>query len=372
MVCEQAIIGVAVKRFLFAILFVLFLPMLISAQSITLRDTLFLNKATHINYDVAAWDTVFVDIMRGSAQVQRVFLTSNGKGRWRGVFKPTYSGEFVAEYNAVYSGDTTVEEQYFAVLETTAFMGLGKGDSSLYMRTDWNNIKNPTTYQNFSQTRIHFVDSLGEEITATCEGAGANTVIFTIKDASDSTGLPNFVIQAEDSAGGAFGGQCITRPAGACTLGLGNSTYTIYLGATGWDITSPVYVNVSGDTSLTYYATYHGISTPPAPTMCMLQFNVSAIDSTRLAGCRFTVWVPGEYNPIMMADDTTDIISPYSVTRISDVDGNVECPVYRSVKMYSRFGTVKVNMEVLSPTGQVIAKKVRVIVPDQASWEITW
>lgn len=42
-----------------------------------------------------------------------------------------------------------------------------KADSFLYMRTDWGNIKNPTTYQNFSQTRFHFVDSLGEELTIT-------------------------------------------------------------------------------------------------------------------------------------------------------------------------------------------------------------
>ena len=44
-----------------------------------------------------------------------------------------------------------------------------KGDSSLYMRTDWANIKNPTTYQNFSQTHFHFVDSLGEEISVTVD-----------------------------------------------------------------------------------------------------------------------------------------------------------------------------------------------------------
>ena len=238
------------KRIPLILIFVLLSFGIGTSQTVTLRDTIFLSKATHLNYDLASWDSVFVKIVQGSVLISRIKLTEGDSGEYYGVYKPTYSGNFVVQYYAVYSGEIIREEQYFSVLDTNAFAG-----------------------------------------TVNCTGTGSNTVLVWILDSSDSTtGIPGFSVDVEDSITGAntpYGAY--TNSAGLCILALDDGHYTIYLSAPRYSITSPRYQAITANTTLTYYATAMVVSPPPGDSACIVYGYVYNADGTPYNGARVEI-----------------------------------------------------------------------------------
>jgi hypothetical protein len=130
------------------------------------------------------------------------------------------------------------------------------------------------------------------QLLAELAGAGSNTVTIYVKNYADSSGLNGFNIEIEDSAGGGFIGEGSTNSSGYCTFGLDDGTYTIYLSAPGWTITSPVYRTISGeDVTLTYYATGISPSPPPGDSLCVVYGYVYNKDGTAAVGAKVEIWM---------------------------------------------------------------------------------
>lgn len=117
------------KKFLLVLVCVLSFFEIGRCQDLTLnpRDTLYLNKGTHISNILADWDSMVVKVMRGTNLVERIKLTKYDTGEYGGTFKPTYLGNFVAIYYAYYGSYKVREEQNFSVSDTAAFMGAAAG-----------------------------------------------------------------------------------------------------------------------------------------------------------------------------------------------------------------------------------------------------
>lgn len=89
-------------------------------------------KATHINSDIASWDTVYADIMdsTGGTKVTTVGLqTIGGDGRWYGAWTPSVIGNYVINYVAVYGADSVIEEDYLEIRDTAITVSVSVSES---------------------------------------------------------------------------------------------------------------------------------------------------------------------------------------------------------------------------------------------------
>lgn len=360
------------------------------AQDITLSDTLWLRKATHINNTLGKWDTLFARIMHGNVEVADVMMIDAGDaGRWSGFYVPTYKGNFVAEYNAVYSGDTIVEEQYFTVLDTAAFFGTAGGSgldsattSRIIGRKVWGlaeeggNDSSTWTERTVVATAVvdtaaiarsvwddDIVSQANRTVTASCAGSGARTVIIWIKDITDSTGIAGFEIDIEDSVGGGGVYNNTTNSSGCCTLSLDDATWTIHLQKVPYSITSPVYVTISGNTTLTYYATPFTPSSPPGDSLCVVYGYVKKSNGDPYVGAKVEIWMdayPVTFGGILIDVVTKQVVYTNILGRFEFSDG-----IYYSSSLNP--STLKWKIRVKT-TNWVWSGSVTV--PSQASWEI--
>ena len=319
----------------------------------------------------------------------------------------------VNEVNVV-STDTMKAE----VLDKTGYSltdsYMTKADSSLYMRTDWGNIKNPTTYQNFSQTRFHFVDSLGEELTLTSvdsvrkvyivdsldqpvvaevdtsqiktmnennlwgasyiwnyeirtltpgAGSGANSVVIRCKQSSDSSNIALASIQVLDSLEESTIGLLTSDSQGRGFFALDNGTYCVRMYKPGWQFTVPETLKVSGDEDTTFYADAFDPGSPPQPSLCRVYGWIYDINNQPALGAKIEASIrsiPLRYQNI--------IISPYYKSTTTDDEGYWYLDLYPNSALNP--SDTKYIFFIYSPSGTIL--RIETTVPNQASWELQW
>ncbi|MFQ6002499.1 MAG: hypothetical protein ACE5KJ_02005 [Candidatus Zixiibacteriota bacterium] len=260
---------------------------------------------------------------------------------------------------------------------------LAKGDSSLYMRTDWANIKNVTTYQYFSQTRLHFVDSLGQEIAAQADteaiarynwnyeartltsgaGSGANSVVIRCKQSSDSSNIALAFIQVTDSVENSTIGLLTSDSQGRGFFALDNGTYCVRMYKPGWQFTVPETLKVSGDEDTTYYADAFDPGSPPQPSLCRVHGWVYDINNQPEVGAKIEAsirTIPLRYQNV--------IVSPYYKSTTTDEEGYWYLDLYPN-SLLSPSDT-KYVFFIYNPSGTIL--RIETTVPDQGSWELQW
>lgn len=226
-----------------------------------------------------------------------------------------------------------------------------------------------------SVRKVYLLDSLEQVISASanCQGVGVNTVILELLSSSDSSGVSGVLINIDDSTTGGFVANGVTGNAGVDTFSLDDGSYTVQLQKTPWAITSPVYPNITTDTTLTYYATQINVGSPSASDMCRIWCYATDINANLLTGARLYVWIGGEYGTIWNYDSSL-VISPYAITSVaSGSNGLDSVSVYRSLGSYgiksSTGNTVKMWIELRNSAGQLV-NRVKTEIPASSSWEI--
>ena len=286
------------KKIAVALAILLSLSVTAIAQDITLRDTLWLRKATHVDYDLESWDTVFVVVVHGTER-DTVFLSSNGKGRWNGFYVPSYSGNFVAEYNAVYTGgDTVVEEQYFAVLDTAAFFGAAAGI-----------------------TAASVVDEFEDRGYGYGSGVFACTVYTKLN--TDSSVIPNIHVIAKNTDQTQLLANGYTNANGWVVLGLdsiaGGAYHKFWLMNIEYSFDFPESADINTDTSVTFYGSAFDYGDPPAENKCAVYDQIFDIELDSLSGVVVTVKLHVPSDSILRYNGFP--VSPYRKSYTTGISG---------------------------------------------------
>lgn len=291
---------------------------------------------------------------------------------------------------------------------------LRRADSSLYMRTDWANVKNPTTYQNLTQTRIHFVDSLGEELSinsidsvrkvyfvdsldqtinvsvdtsqikamnnnnqwgasyiwsydtrtlASGAGSGANSVVIRCKQSSDSSNIAFAQIQVLDSTQNSTIGLLTSDSQGRGFFALDDGTYCVRMYKPGWQFTVPETLNVDDNENVIYYASTFNPGSPSPPSLCRVYGWIYDINNQPLVGAKISAsikTIPLRYQNI--------VISPYYKTTTTDDEGYWYLDLYPNSAINP--SDTKYMFFIYSPSGTIL--RIETTVPAQGSWELQW
>lgn len=304
-------------------------------------------------------------------------------------------------------------------LDVAVSTRLSQEDSTLYMRTDWANIKNATTYQYFTQTRFHFVDSLGEEISAECDsekiarsvwnntivpqvqrrvqyadslgeeivaqadteaiarhnwnyetrtltsgtGSGANSVVIRCRQSSDSSNIALAQIQVLDSLENSTVGLLTSDSQGRGFFALDNGTYCVRMYKPGWQFTVPETLKVTGDEDTTYYADLFDPGSPPQASLCRVYGWIYDINNLPVAGSKIEAsirTIPLRYQNI--------IISPYYKSTATDEEGYWYLDLYPNSVLNP--SDTKYIIFIYSPSGTIL--RIEATVPDVGSWELQW
>jgi len=309
---------------------------------------------------------------------------------------------------------------------------LSRGDSSLYMRTDWNNIKNQDGQVNLSHTRmayvdtvdsitqtfsascdtesiarstwndgiipkaerrIQYVDSLGEEISASMDtsqikamndnnlwgayhiwnystrtltsgaGAGANQVVIRCKQSSDSSSVAFAQIQVLDSTETSTIGLLTSDSQGRGFLALDNGVYCVRLYKPGWQFTVPETLMVNGDEDTTYYAEAFDPGSPAQASLCRVYGWIYDINHQPMVGTKVEAsikTVPLRYQNV--------VISPYYKSAVTDDNGFWYLDLYPNSVLSP--SDTKYIFHIFSPSGTIL--RLQTEIPDQATWELQW
>ncbi len=309
---------------------------------------------------------------------------------------------------------------------------LDKADSSLYMRTGWNNIKNQDAMVNFTHTRlayvdsvdsitqtfsascdtesiarstwndgiipkaerrIQYVDSLGEEISASVDtsqiktmnvnnqwgasyiwnystrtltsgaGVGANQVVIRCKRTSDSSAVAFAQIQVLDSTENSTIGLLTSDSQGRGFFALDNGVFCVRLYKPGWQFVVPETLVVDGDEDTTYYAEAFDPGSPPQASLCRVYGWVYDINDQPMVGTKIEASikiVPLRYQNVL--------ISPYYQSAVTDEDGYWYLDLYPNSVLSP--SDTKYIFHIFSASGTIL--RLEVEVPDQTSWELQW
>jgi len=271
-----------------------------------------------------------------------------------------------------------------------------KADSSLYMRTDWANIKNPNAQVNFNQTHIGYVDtvdSINEEIIASVDtsqiktmnnnnqwgashtwgystrtltsgaGSGANSVVIRCKQSSDSSNVALAQIQVLDSTENSTIGLLTSDSQGRGFFALDNGTYCVRLYKPGWQFTVPETLKVNGNEDITYYADAFNPGSPPEACLCRVYGWIYDIDNQPVVGAKIEAsikTIPLRYENV--------IISPYYKSTTTDDEGYWYLDLYPNSALNP--SETSYIFFIYSPSGTIL--RIETLVPDQASWELQW
>jgi hypothetical protein len=302
----------------------------------------------------------------------------------------TWSWTVVTAFDSLTNAIRDVNKANFRA-DVSAF--LGKGDSSLYMRTDWNNLKNQDAAVNFTHTRLAYVDtvdSINEIFADTAQiknmnennhwgaswvwnypartltsgaGSGTNEVVIRCKNLSDQSPIAFTQIQVLDSMENSTLGLLTSDSQGRGFFALDNGSYCVRLYKPGWQFTVPETLKVNGNEDTSYYADSFDPGTPPLPNLCRVYGWVYDIRNEPVVGAKIESSikkVPLRYRNV--------IISPYFQSSVSDEDGYWYLDLYPNSILNP--SNTKYNFNLFSPSGTIL--KLEIEVPDQASWELQW
>jgi len=270
---------------------------------------------------------------------------------------------------------------------------LSRGDSSFYMRSDWNNIKNKDASVNFNHTRFLYVDSLGEEIFASVDtsqikamnvnnqwgapfiwnyftrtltsgaGSGANGVVIRCKNSSDSSTIAFTQIQVLDSTESSTIGLLTSDSQGRGFFALDNGIYCVRLYKPGWQFTVPETLRVNGNEDTIYYADAFDPGNPHLVNLCRVYGWIYDIKNQPVVGAKIEASikrVPVRYQNV--------VISPYYKYTVTDEDGFWYLDLYPNSILNP--SETKYIFKLFSPSGTIL--RLETGVPDQGSWELQW
>ena len=358
------------------------------------------------------------------------YVANHGRsGRWEEDTTSTIEEDI---HSSVDSVNNAIHDANKANFKADISDLLSRGDSSLYMRTDWNNIKNQDAEVNFSHTRMAFVDSvdsitqtlsascdtesiarstwnddiipqaerrigyvdsLGEEISASVDtsqikamndnnqwgasfiwnysvrtltsgtGSGANSVVVRCKSFSDSSAIAFAQIQVLDSTENSTIGLLTSDSQGRGFFALDNGVYCVRLYKPGWQFTVPETLKVDKNEDTSYYAEAFDPGSPPQADLCRVHGWIYDINDQPMVGTKIEAQiktVPLRYQNL--------VISPYYKSAVTDDEG------YWFLDLYPNFilspSDTKYIFHIFSPSGTIL--RLQTEVPDQASWELQW
>ncbi|MGB8656918.1 MAG: hypothetical protein WCE90_03925 [Candidatus Zixiibacteriota bacterium] len=270
---------------------------------------------------------------------------------------------------------------------------LGKGDSSLYMRADWSNIKNQNATVNLSSTRLHRVDSLGEEMVASVDtsqikvmnnnnqwgapsvwsfsnrtltsgaGSGVRSVVIRCKSSSDNSPIAFVQIQVLDSMESSTIGLLNSDSQGRGFFALDDAAYRVRLYKPGYQFTVPEILRVNGNEDTTYHADAFDPGLPPEASLCRVYGWIHDIKNQPVVGAKIeagTRTIPLKYQNV--------IISPYYQSTLTDDNGYWYLDLYPN-SILSPSNT-KYLFHLFDPSGTIL--RLETTVPTQGSWELQW
>ena len=301
----------------------------------------------------------------------------------------------VNEVNVV-STDTVKAE----VLDKTGYSLTGdylaRADSSLYMRTDWQNVKNQDGVVNLNRTHVAYVetvDSMNEEIAADIDtaqiktmnennlwgashiwnyetrtltsgaGSGANCVIIRCKQSSDSSNIALGQIQVLDSVENSTIGLLTSDSQGRGFFALDNGSYCVRMYKPGWQFTVPETLVVSDDEDTAYYADVFDPGSPPQAALCRVCGWIHDINNQPAEGAKIEAsirTIPLRYQNI--------VISPYYKSTTTDEEGYWYLDLHPNSALNP--SNTKYIFFIYSPSGTIL--RIETMVPDQGSWELQW
>jgi hypothetical protein len=309
---------------------------------------------------------------------------------------------------------------------------LDQADSSLYMRTDWNNVKNQDALVCLSRTgmarvdtvdtvtatlsapcdtesiarstwnedivprsgrRLQYVDSLGEEVSASVDtgeiltmnenhqwggssiwnfpvrtltqgaGSGVYSVVIRCKDSSDSTAVAFAQIQVLDSTENTTLAVLTSDSQGRGFFALDGGTYCVRLYKPGWQFTVPETLKVQQDEDTVYFAQAFDPGLPPQAGLCRVYGWVHDLNDQPMSGATVEAEIktlPVRYQNL--------VISPYYRSTVTDHEGYWYLDLYPNSALIPS-GTMY-SFRIFSPSGTILRLEVQV--PEQASWELQW
>jgi len=286
----------------------------------------------------------------------------------------------------IWINDTTGENSGWAGffkgrLDANVSSRFAPGDSGIIARAPWDN---DLIAQ--AQRRIRYVDSLGEEIsgggTATNPdtianhvwiwdsrtltsgaGAGTNQVVITTKQSSDSTPIASVQVQILNYEQTATAGLLTTNPSGQATFALDNAIYKVRMFKPGWQFTVPESLVVSGNSSVTFYASVFDPGLPPSAELCRVYGWIKDLKGLPVVGAVIDAKIastPLRYQSVL--------ISPYYRTTNTDSEGYWYLDLYPNSKLSP--SSTQYDFTIYIPYGTIL--KLKNTVPEQSSWELGW
>ena len=288
------------KKILIAIIISVSLATSVQGQSITLGDSLFLNKGTHINNTLADWDSVVVKVMRNLVLVQSIKLTKYATGEYGGVFRPTYAGDYTAVYYAWYGTNEVREEQYFAVLDPADYMGTAAG-----------------------LTAKEIADSLAKR--GWFPGIGAFACTVYTKLSTDNSAIPGVHVIAKNTSETTQLDQGWTNANGWTVLKLdsiaGNAYHKFWLINLDYDFSFPESADVNGNTKITFYGSTFDYGAPPPDSQVVIVDQIFNAFLDSLAGVKVMAKVMVPEGGILRYHGHP--ITPFEVGDTTKIDGRI-------------------------------------------------
>ena len=328
----------------------------------TITDTAFVDGAIT---DVKVADAVKVDLNTWKTGAIVAPALANYPGvNLLGINSQTTSP---ANLDEAFDADTNSAGNIYRVSQVTSQTGAGA--------TDWTTVEKQqirlslgvsgdtgiTGLQSYAFGRVW---SYGTRTLTSGAGTGANQVILTVKQSSDSTPIASAQVQILNQGQTATIGLLTTNPSGLATFALDNAIYKVRLFKPGWQFTVPESVVVSGNTSKTFYGSIFNPGSPPSPSLCRVYGwvnNLSGVgDSGMIIAARIKT-APLRYQ--------TAIISPYEKRDTTNSQGYWYLDLYPDT-LLTPSGT-KYEFMMFKTVG-TIRKDTAVTVPNQNCWQYQW
>lgn len=284
--------------------------------------------------------------------------------------------------DAIWDEDTAghnTPDSYGEVLETRGTSDLTASDN---IGINWNDIENEDSPHYFSQTSFLAVDSnrtekeeqnpdsvanhvwIWSDRTLTSgAGTGANQVSITSKQSSDSAEISGAQVQVLNLTQTSTLALLSTNASGKANFALDNDTLLVRIYKPGWIFTVPETLRVSGNTDTTYYADLFNPGSPPSAELCRVYGWIKDIQNLPLSGAKIEASikiVPLKYQDV--------IISPYFKSTSTDSEG------YWYLDLYPNSGlspdTTQYEFLIYSSQGTIL--RLKTMVPDQSSWELSF
>jgi len=284
----------------------------------TVKDTMWILVETHLNWQLADWDSAYSLLSRNGVTVgDTVFLISTDPGRYRGAIAldsmSMQPGVYLREDYAIYSGDTSGESreiEYRDTLDYTMLARIGTATDPKDMATTL-----------FAGQQYLADDCCGVGGGSGGCGAGAFACTVSVRDTIATTGLylVHVFLRNSDQAPLLSGWTNADGLVTFYTDSLGTGLqHKIWLDKPGFAFDNPDSLDLRKDTTFTFYMVDDSIQ-------CYVFSSVYHPSLMSFAGVEVSarIYVPGD----SMIYYEGRIISPFTVKDTSNLTGEWTLPL---------------------------------------------